>query len=111
MTHATDTDITYNGWTNYETWAMGMFLDGNYTGPYTPEQVAEIVKPLVESKADVMDALKEYVEHHVYTDADEAPSEVTTTGIVGDLLGAALGAVDWCELAEHKIQEVSEDEC
>ena len=23
---------TYNGWTNYEKWAVGLYLDGNYDG-------------------------------------------------------------------------------
>lgn len=35
--------IDYNGWKNYETWAVGMYLDGNYTGPATHSDALETV--------------------------------------------------------------------
>ncbi len=35
------TDTTYNGWANYETWAVGMYLDGNYDGPGTYYETIE----------------------------------------------------------------------
>jgi hypothetical protein len=35
---------TYNGWKNYETWAVGMYLDGNYTGEGTYLDVLDVVR-------------------------------------------------------------------
>ncbi|MES2147868.1 MAG: hypothetical protein V4491_08470 [Pseudomonadota bacterium] len=37
-------DDTYNGWKNYETWAVGMYLDGNYDGPSTYYETVERVR-------------------------------------------------------------------
>ena len=34
----------YNGWTNYETWAVGMWLDGNYSGSETYHATIETVR-------------------------------------------------------------------
>ena len=112
-------DTTHNGWANYETWAVGMFLDGNYTGEGTYLSVLEITRSTLEEAREhakkmdvpmvgtgfVADALKEYVSDRV----GEETGDALGNGIASDLLGAALGSVDWRELAEHKIAEVSEN--
>ncbi len=36
----------YNGWSTYETWATGMFLDGNYTGEGTYREVQQMTTRL-----------------------------------------------------------------
>lgn len=41
-------DTEYNGWSNYETWAVGMYLDGNYTGSGTYELAIETVRQALE---------------------------------------------------------------
>ena len=41
-------DETYNGWKNYETWAVGMYLDGNYDGPSTYYAAIETVRGAIE---------------------------------------------------------------
>lgn len=101
-------DTEYNGWKNYETWVVSMFLDGNYTGPNTPEACLEIVQNVIDTargadrplyKSEVADALKDFVEDSIH--GDNAPS------IGNDLLGHALGMVDWLTLAEHKIEEAN----
>lgn len=92
-------DETYNGWKNYETWAVGMFLDGNYTGEGTYRAVLEIAED--SDPANLADALRDFVNEEVLPEGE--PS-----GLAGDLLGAALDEVDWDELAEHKREEVAE---
>lgn len=95
----------YNGWKNYETWAVGMYLDGNYTGAGTYEAILDLARDEVE-RGDQANAhslaarIKDYVE---CWETDEIAN-----GIVADLLNAALSEVDWHELATHKIAEVSE---
>ena len=93
----------YNGWTNYETWAVGMYLDGNYTGEGTYRACLQLIGGCVEDGGYAADALKEWVEEEIGAETNDLAN-----GIASDLLGAALSEVNWRELAEHKVQEVSE---
>ena len=104
----------YNGWTNYETWCVNLWID-NDRGWY--EQTRELAidcyrqaspKVLLDvvslSRVDVAvreleSILKEQVEE-LNPLADEA-------SIFSDLLGAALSEVDWRDIAEHWINDVA----
>jgi hypothetical protein len=117
------TDTTYNGWTNYETWAVGMYLDGNYTGEGTYRAVLALVGEAATTGTDravenilagvwtaeqarvfeVEDALKNWTEEQIGMESDDLAN-----GIAADLLNAALSEVNWRELAEHKLQELDE---
>lgn len=94
-------DQTYNGWTNYETWAVGLYLDGNYTGEGTYRTVLDITREHGAYVPMVAEALEEYVDGA--TTEDPAPE-----GLALDLLRAALSEVNWNELATHKCDEVVE---
>lgn len=96
----------YNGWKNYETWAVGMYLDGNYTGADTYEDILTITREELAHENDpsahnVAARIEGYVTYEVF--GADSPSSIAT-----DLLRAALSEVDWRELATHKIAEVSE---
>jgi hypothetical protein len=116
-------DDTYNGWKNYETWAVGMFLDGNYTGAGDYYHAVETVRATIEEtdhpttdvgtveqsrRFAVADALKELVEQ--LTDpcgyGDDDATELHP--LVSDMFGAALSSVDWYELADAWIENVRE---
>lgn len=100
----------YNGWTNYETWAVGLYLDGNYTGEGTYLDVLDIVaresrcydladeSERSDATCAVADALKDYVDEQLGEDTDDLPN-----GLATDLLRAALSEVNWRELAESKL--------
>lgn len=98
---------TYNGWTNYETWAVGMFLDGNYTGEGTYREVLELVEHRNGEEDNptrtriLAEDLKDYVEQKIL--GDDAPATLAT-----DLLGTTLSEVNWHELAESKLSELTE---
>ena len=76
---------TYNGWTNYETWAVNLWLmnqEGSYffwTAAAKGRTVAELADMLQESHTD------------------NAPE---WCGVYSDLLGRALNRVNWLEIAE-----------
>lgn len=94
--------MTYNGWSNYETWATGMFLDGNYTGEGTYREVLDLVKQVADGdQYTVAEVLKDYV-------TDEVTLE--SASLASDFVGAALSEVNWTELASHKIEEIRESE-
>lgn len=106
-------DTTYNGWKNYETWAVGMYLDGNYTGEGTYLYTLEIVDDLMMSieagprrRWNVADALKLFVTNDLAY--DEEREGFTPNPLAADLLGAALSSVDWYELADAWIKTVAE---
>lgn len=88
----------YNGWKNYETWAVGLYLDGNYDGENTYRMVLELASA-ASGRGDLADALKGFVE-------ESLPD--LGSSLASDLLGAAVGSVDWFTLAEHKLAEVRE---
>jgi hypothetical protein len=103
----------YNGWTNYETWAVALWLDNEQaTHEYwcaqakrhreespRSRQVADRIWTIEEAtKYNLADQLKEEVENNV--------PEVN--GVYSDLLTAALDEVDWHAIAEHYLQKVAE---
>jgi hypothetical protein len=98
---------TYNGWTNYETWCVNLWI-GNDQG--SEEQARELTLDAVKrhGKDDapwhLADEFKGWI-------TDEAPDLGAT--LYADLLGAALSEVDWVEIAEGYLDayaEESEDE-
>lgn len=95
-------DTTYNGWTNYETWCVSLWLS-NDEGPYNDtRQLAVDAQELLYPQTALVDCLKVYV--------DELPEMTAVTegpaSFITDLLGAALGEVNWFEIAENLLSEL-----
>ena len=106
----------YQGWTNYETWAVALWLGNDRAsyehwreqtrrhrreaptcrqvlgGAWTPEQAARF---------NLADALREEV-------TEAAPLDEPT--LYADLLRAVLDEVDWQEIAEHMLADEKDDE-
>lgn len=105
-------DKTYNGWTNYETWNVALWLD-NDQGSYNHWSAqaqdcwdAATEKPGILSREeraiyDLADRLKDEV--------NEAAPDLGST-CFSDLLNAALSEVDWDEIARHYMDEVEKEE-
>ena len=98
----------YNGWTNYPTWNIALWLDNE---PGTVEmweeeaeelrQEAEEVKPSYYTideyiKFTLADRIKEYTE-----EVNPLASEANT---YSDLLGWVLASVYWVEIARHYME-------
>jgi hypothetical protein len=84
----------YNGWTNYETWRVNLeLIDG-----LDPRDMGwgEM------GKADLKDALKEYVNEIL----DSSSSE----GIALDYARAFISSVDWWQIARHMIEAYPNEE-
>lgn len=101
--------MSYNGWQNYETWAVALWWDndaGSYE--YRCERVQEICadaaprydwETLEQARVSmVADWLKEETR-----DGENAPDLGAT--LYADLLGAALDEVNWREIAQHWVDD------
>ena len=78
----------YNGWTNYETWLVKLWMDesGDYWNDVTSDNVAE-----------VSDFIKEQHE--------EINPVQDVNGVYSDLMSASLSAVNWDEIARSVIED------
>jgi len=86
---------TYNGWTNYETWNVKLWMD-NDEGSYGYwNDTAHGLKDASNGTAQLAEQLE--VEH------EETLPELT--GWHADCLRAAFSQVNWREIAEHLIED------
>lgn len=96
-------DETYNGWKNYPTWAVNLWLSNDEGLSDTTQ---EITRAAMESdpahpRYAVKDSIKSLVTEDLVPEVE---------GMTGDLLGYALDCVDWYEVADAWIEQVSEVE-
>lgn len=96
----------YNGWKNYETWAVALWID-NEEGSYNRrcELAREAKEEAGEEDEDgrtaeglLADQLKTWIREEEIPDLGAS--------LYADLLGAALDEVDWYEIAENWLEEV-----
>lgn len=90
-------DKGYNGWKNYETWNAALWIDNE---PDSYEERRDMARR-ARSVMDLAESLKSWVE-------DMAPD--LGASMFSDLLTAALGKVDWREIAAHWYEEAHEDD-
>lgn len=87
--------MVYNGWTNYETWTVNLWMDNEQE--YWSEHARKTLKSAtckdvaIQSLADSMQG--------------EHEAEPAIDGVYADLLNAALGEVNWREIASHWLDE------
>lgn len=104
-------DKTYNGWTNYETWNVKLWIDNNQGDyEYWREQTRDcwanpVENQFIESHHDraaiaLADRLKDEFENAAQDILDAANQSAS---VWSDLLGAALSEVNWREIAESLI--------
>jgi hypothetical protein len=101
------TDTTYQGWKNYETWAVKLWID-NERPDYElwRERTAEVWTMAEDEKPDYM-SRSEWARFHLADEihewADVSAPELQ--GFYTDLLNAALGEVDWVEIADNLLSD------
>ena len=89
----------YNGWTNYETWNVKLWIDndeGSYN--YWKERTEEIA-----DDAEERDAAELALADVLKAEHEETLPELT--GFAADLLNAAFGEVDWYEIAASLLDD------
>lgn len=110
---------TYNGWANYQTWAVILWLE-NDRGTY--ESVLELTRDTISEEStseywsveqsnryNVADAIKDQVEEWTTDEEmDENSHGMVLAGLGRDLMGYALACVDWHEIADAWIDRATE---
>ena len=94
---------TYNGWTNYETWCLNIWIDNDQ---YLAERKAELVREVTLHYDD-----KQVYELSLLLESmvEELKDNALEVGLLSDLLGGAIGNINFYELAEHYIEDFNED--
>jgi hypothetical protein len=116
-------DTRYNGWTNYETWVVKLWID-NDQGSY--EDWQERAQAVWEAAADadryswqtreewalaaLADALKEYWDNDADQRMEEMGGKLPPACVYSDLLNAALSEVNWREIADAMLEDVDKSE-
>lgn len=101
--------MSYQGWSNYETWAVKLWLDNEEPAyRYWNETTREVWEG-----ADG-DSSKDKSEDARITLAERLKSEIEDSApdlggsLWGDLLTAAMGEVDWFEIADAFLGDMDE---
>jgi hypothetical protein len=100
---------TYEGWRNYQTWAVALWLDNE---PGTYEVVRQCARDAYEDASETTYATRGQVaafalaeqlreEHEAANPLADEPASV-----FADLMASALGLVDWHEIASHLVAEL-----
>jgi hypothetical protein len=106
-------DTTYNGWTNYETWLVNLWMDNEQgSQEYFRETAREIYecphnpyRAHMTRAADAGLAFADWLKAY----HEENRPEMPTCGVYHDLLSGALSEVNWNEIARHYIEAIEEE--
>jgi len=93
MNENTQNTEQYNGWTNYETWNVNLWLN-NDEGSYN------VLRDILKDKADDQEAA-DLLRDLIADDTNDllAAKEINAT-LAGDLLTHALAQVNWLEIIQ-----------
>lgn len=102
---------TYNGWTNYETWAVALWW-GNDEGSYGTYREA-VQRCWREAGADGVATRSENARYALAewlkSEMEEGNPLTDAPSVYSDLLGAALSEVDWYEITDSWLSDDIED--
>ena len=96
----------YNGWSNYETWAAALWMDNEEGAQaYWREQAEECMQDAIDAdESDIRAAATSALEDRIKAEHEDAMPELQ--GVYADLLGAALGAIDYREIARNLLSAI-----
>lgn len=103
--------MSYNGWKNYETWNVKLWIDNDQGSHETWQSRGEqLIRDETEEDRtgeEIRDAASDKLADELKDWHEENRPDVS--GTYSDLLNAALGEVDWKEIAENIVSEMDID--
>ena len=90
----------YNGWTNYETWCVNLWIENEEPSYRHAQDLAKFASRQADPTNGLASSLKFWIENDYTPDLGAS--------LAADLLGAALGEVDWHEIAEAMLENVED---
>lgn len=90
-------ETTYNGWKNYPTWNVSLWLDNDPSTYFSVRDMATQAKGTDVPRVTLADDLETLLREGDPTNAEASP--------YADIMGWALGQVDWFELADHYLAD------
>lgn len=102
--------MSYNGWSNYETWNAKLWMDNDEGSYYRYREIAQ--EAWEESDHD-LDETVDTIAKRIDEEFGSMPDGIS--GMCSDLLQSSLNAIDWREIAEsiaddEGFEEETEDE-
>ena len=93
--------MTYNGWTNYETWLTNL----HYDGFCFEDQVNDGVFDDMDD-----DEIRVYVRDYIEESIKDMVEEYTPDNLfIQDLINSALCEVDWHDIADQYMEDIMSD--
>jgi hypothetical protein len=103
-------DKRYNGWTNYETWLVKLWMDNDQgSDEYWRERAQEAWNDATPGSYEWQTREEEAVSalaDEIKEQHEESVESCGVTGVLSDLLNAALSEVNWREIARAYLDEV-----
>lgn len=102
-------DARYNGWTNYETWLVKLWIDNDGGAEHWEERAREEMTDALEDNdvESARDDARRALADALKNEHDERAGELNgLSGVFADLMTGALGSVDWDEIASAFIDEI-----
>jgi hypothetical protein len=113
MANLADENKGYNGWTNYETWLVNLWMDNdsasNHHWVVVAREIWEDAKP---GKFDWQTKTQQTVyklSKVLKAEFEDDLPEGLETGLYADLINAALSEVDWQEIAKHWLSDLASE--
>lgn len=94
----------YNGWDNYETWNINLWLDNDES---TQELFSERALELLLNNEEEEDSPEYELSNEIQSFIEEG-NPITDASVYSDLLQAAIGSANFYEIAEHYISDAEE---
>ena len=96
--------MTYNGWTNYETWLTNLYFD-DFTDAFSEMTEDGQFDDLEDD--DILDQVTEYIETFI----DDYISQIvsSTDNFVTDIISSFIQEVDWKDIADHYVADIVAD--
>ena len=110
-----ENDSRHIGWTNYETWAVALWLSNEQSSYFYWREQAASHLDTASNVQQVNSGIWTESQAACYGLADQLceaiveASPIEESSLYSDLLTAAFGEVDWHEIAQSLICEIEED--